>query len=226
MQCKARSKRSGAQCKRTAVPGAEVCTMHGGKAPQVVRAANRRLALAEAEKVLGDFLAEEEEAVRGMDPAQHLLDGITRTAAMVRVLSRFVNRLTPVYDPMAMAQARAKVEEQLAGEEAEAIANGRNYDRPTVLSGALYGPNHQGDGKPHVLVAMLGEWEDRLARLSKLAIDAGVEERRVKIAEDLGRTIVGVLQGVLSDLGVADHPDLPAVLGARLRAIETTGASV
>jgi hypothetical protein len=33
MQCTARSKRSGEQCKRHAVPGRNVCAMHGGKTP-------------------------------------------------------------------------------------------------------------------------------------------------------------------------------------------------
>jgi hypothetical protein len=34
MQCKAKSKQSGQQCKRHAVPGREVCPMHGGKTPR------------------------------------------------------------------------------------------------------------------------------------------------------------------------------------------------
>jgi hypothetical protein len=34
VQCSAHSKRSGAQCKRSAVPGRTVCSVHGGKSPQ------------------------------------------------------------------------------------------------------------------------------------------------------------------------------------------------
>lgn len=33
MQCKAKSKQSGERCKRHAVPGKEVCVIHGGKTP-------------------------------------------------------------------------------------------------------------------------------------------------------------------------------------------------
>ena len=33
MQCKAKSKQSGEQCKRRVTPGKEVCRMHGGKTP-------------------------------------------------------------------------------------------------------------------------------------------------------------------------------------------------
>jgi hypothetical protein len=41
--CTARSKRSGVRCKRYAIPGGRVCVMHGGKAPQVIEAAQARL---------------------------------------------------------------------------------------------------------------------------------------------------------------------------------------
>lgn len=34
MRCKAKSKRSGEQCKRSAVVGREVCAVHGGKSPK------------------------------------------------------------------------------------------------------------------------------------------------------------------------------------------------
>jgi hypothetical protein len=47
-QCKARSKGSGSQCRRQAVPGATVCRFHGGAAPQVRNAAQARLALEQA----------------------------------------------------------------------------------------------------------------------------------------------------------------------------------
>lgn len=221
-KCKAKN-RQGKPCGRWAVPGADVCRFHGGAAPQVLAAAQRRLQKAEAEKLLGDYLAEAADEIRGMDPAQHLLDSITRSAAMVRTIAHFVDRLQPVYDPLALHGQRMKLEGEIAAEQAEAIANGALPDRPPVLSGALWGPDHNMDAKPHVLVSLLGEWQDRLVKYSKLAIDAGVEERRIQLAENTGRVLVQVLQGVLADLGVANHPDLPRVLGVHLRAIDTTG---
>lgn len=48
MQCTAKSKQSGQQCKRNAAPGQTKCAMHGAKAPQAVAAAQRRQAEAEA----------------------------------------------------------------------------------------------------------------------------------------------------------------------------------
>src|SRR5437879_6262283 len=43
MQCKAKSKQSGVQCKRHAIAGGNVCPFHGGGAPQVKAAALERL---------------------------------------------------------------------------------------------------------------------------------------------------------------------------------------
>lgn len=43
-QCTARSRRTGQRCRKTAIPGGTVCTMHGGRAIQVRRKADLRLA--------------------------------------------------------------------------------------------------------------------------------------------------------------------------------------
>lgn len=70
---------------------------------------------------------------------------------------------------------------------------------------AIYGPNHSGDAVPHVLVAMLNEERDRKARFAKMALDAGVEERRVRVAEKEAELIARVIKAVLDDpeLGLA-----------------------
>jgi hypothetical protein len=47
LQCKSKSKRSGLQCRRYALVGADVCIMHGGSAPQVKAKAEERITLAE-----------------------------------------------------------------------------------------------------------------------------------------------------------------------------------
>lgn len=55
-QCAARSKQSGERCKKSPMPGSNVCRVHGGSAPQVKAAARRRLEEASermAERLLG-----------------------------------------------------------------------------------------------------------------------------------------------------------------------------
>jgi hypothetical protein len=51
-QCKATSKQSGERCKRRVSPGATVCAIHGGKAPQVIAKAQERLVEAESRVLL------------------------------------------------------------------------------------------------------------------------------------------------------------------------------
>ncbi len=75
MQCKARSKRSGVQCKRSAIAGGTVCRMHGGGAPQVqAKAAERLKALQPmAVTVLEEQLQSANERLR-FDAALEVLD--------------------------------------------------------------------------------------------------------------------------------------------------------
>lgn len=63
----------------------------------------------------------------------------------------------------------------------------------------LYGPNHLKDGTPHVLLRMYGEERDRHARYCKMALDAGVAERQVQLAEEQGAMIARVISEVLDD---------------------------
>ena len=71
-QCHARSKQSGQRCRRYAIPGGTVCSTHGGAAPQVRRAAERRLAFAvdPAIETLSRFVESDEMVDR--HPAQAL----------------------------------------------------------------------------------------------------------------------------------------------------------
>lgn len=75
----------------------------------------------------------------------------------------------------------------------------------TVVGGltadTLYGPDHLGDGRPHVATEMYATWLDRLARASKLAIDAGVEERMVRLAEDQARLIAEAMRAFAVSMG-------------------------
>ena len=46
--------------------------------------------------------------------------------------------------------------------------------------------------------AIYGDWMDRAAKHAKLALDAGIEERRVRIAEQEASLIAEVIRGILS----------------------------
>lgn len=65
---------------------------------------------------------------------------------------------------------------------------------------------------------------DRLARYSKMAIDAGVEERQVRIAEAMGTTIGRLVQAVLGQLALtAAQKERAPLIVARQMSLLTAG---
>jgi hypothetical protein len=67
---------------------------------------------------------------------------------------------------------------------------------------AVHGADHLGDGRPNVLVTMYNEERDRLAKVCKMAIEAGIAERAIAIAESQADAIVTVISRVLDSLGL------------------------
>jgi len=76
-QCRATSKRSGARCRRAAIVGGRVCSVHGGKAPAVKAKALQRVAAAEAES----FVAQQVD-IRGPLTLGDVYRELLRTAAL------------------------------------------------------------------------------------------------------------------------------------------------
>lgn len=91
-RCRARSKASGQQCKRGAIPGGHVCSKHGGSAPQVKTKAAERLA---------DLI----------DPDRALREAARLAYADIRQLYDDQGRLKPIKDwPDDLAAAIGGVE--------------------------------------------------------------------------------------------------------------------
>jgi hypothetical protein len=82
-RCRATAKGSGQQCKRRAAPGAVVCVKHGAGAPQVKAAAQRRLAVAAAARMVAD-------AGMDLDPLDHLLGSLYRAYAQMEAWGAMV----------------------------------------------------------------------------------------------------------------------------------------
>jgi hypothetical protein len=56
------------------------------------------------------------------------------------------------------------------------------------------------DGKPHPLLRVYGESVDRLARISKIAADAGVEARRLELDELVVERLAGAVRAALAEV--------------------------
>lgn len=110
-RCTAKAKGSGNQCRRYAIAGGNVCRNHGGNAPQVKAAAERRLA---AEKLKADSSAAlawlGEKAVT--DPLDELGRLATESRSLTTALGQRVNALRSLaeYDLKETPHIKAEIE--------------------------------------------------------------------------------------------------------------------
>lgn len=75
----------------------------------------------------------------------------------------------------------------------------------------------KGTARPAVLIQLFGEERDHLARTAKMAIDAGIAERKVQLAEGQAHQMASVLGTFLTRMGLANDPDARAALAGALR---------
>lgn len=68
------------------------------------------------------------------------------------------------------------------------------------------GPESIPREEPSIWLRLYQEERKHLAAVAKSCIDAGIEERKVQLAEQQGALLAQVLQGVLDELGVKDGP--------------------
>lgn len=74
--------------------------------------------------------------------------------------------------------------------------------------------------KPSVWIGMYRDERKHLAAIAKACIDVGIEERRVRIAEQQGQLFAKALEGILKELGVYDRPETPKVVRQHLQVLE------
>ncbi|MFJ5222792.1 HGGxSTG domain-containing protein [Streptomyces sp. NPDC088400] len=199
-RCTART-RSGGRCRGMAVTGATVCRMHGGAAPQVRAAAQRREATAEFLRTYGDVDGPQE------DPAV--------------VVSRLIRQASGH-----VAWLLERVQET----EAEALVWGMNSEVERQ-GGEFPGVDTMYSAAVNGWVRLYGEERDRLLKMCDLAARMGVNERLVTIAEvqtkimfeamnrafdaleltpEQQRRVPDLMAGLLRDMAVEGRPELPA----------------
>lgn len=93
-----------------------------------------------------------------------------------------------------------------------------------LLAGDLVQTMTWGDQRSHVLETRLAHWTAESARVAKMAIDAGIAERRIQIEEAQAEDLSRFIRGVLLELGVWDRPEAPEVVERHLRVLTGGGA--
>lgn len=178
--------RAGNQCGRAPIKGATVCASHGGAARQV-----RRRAMVRAELAawgVDDTLD---------DPGMVLLRLVTQSSRRAELYSEL---LAEQYE-----RARGDGEPSTPVDLNDRLGT---TDLPSAVS-ALIGHKVSAAGKDgdlfrseemiRGLVDLESQERDRCARFAKLALDAGIAERQVRLAEAQGVLIANVLRAVFAD---------------------------
>ena len=183
-RCTAHSK-AGKPCRYPVVPGTKVCRFHGGNAPQVREAGQRRLAMEEAR---------EWATLNGrvnIEPAQALLELVSMKAAEVAYWERRIRDLSE--DEYAWGVTKHE----------EGIDRGDRVDVTTRES------------RKNIYIDLLHIAQRDLANFAATALKAGVDQALVTIAQAQAVQIVEVLRAALSDSRVkTDVPAEVVILDA------------
>ncbi|EOD66895.1 hypothetical protein [Amycolatopsis vancoresmycina] len=228
--CAGRSTSTGQPCKNSAIRGGTVCTVHGGRAPQVAAKAAVR---AELENWgLGDT---------NVDPGEVLLKLVSQSAARAE---RYARLLEEAYDAAERLKTAHEAELLLVEDEPDgwddeerperaatqaaradlrrifsvggvAALVGHTYD--SSKDGGIYATGEQIRG----LADLEAKERDRCANFAAKAVAAGLATRQVELAERQGALVAQLVLAVFDELGLTDEQReaAPDVLERHLRLV-------
>lgn len=191
-RCAAHRKSDGRPCGRSPRRGESHCRQCGGNAPQVRRAAERRIqnaAVEQAVRTLG--------LPRDIAPAEALLEEVQWTAGHVAWLRQRVQEIEHAVLVWGVTDQVDKTATEFPGRDTTEAA------------------------RPNVWLVLYQQERKHLVDVCKAALQAGVEERRVRLAEQQGEVLVGVIRAVLADLDLTAEQAarVPEVVPRHLRAV-------
>jgi hypothetical protein len=184
---------NGARCKRWPLRGATVCDSHGGGAPQVA-----------AKAAIRHEVAQWFPGGTTEDPGEVLLRMVTVTSERVAL---YASLLEEQYQKAA------------AGDETTTLPA-----RIGVLIGHKHALTRDGDAVPveeaiRALVALEQQERALAGSLAAKAVSAGLEARRIDVAQRRGSEIAAVLQALVGDAGLALTAEQRLAFPAALRRV-------
>jgi hypothetical protein len=199
-RCWGRSKKTGKQCGQASRPGQHICRFHGGNAPQNLAKAKERIIEQKAAEIVATYGGKIETTA-----TEALLDEVQWTAGHV-------------------AWLRERVQEIEAGE-----ASGADGEHPLVWGKTKEKQGGEDWGQtseavPNVWLRLYQQERDHLVKVCTAAIKAGIEERKIQLAEQQGALVAQVIRAILGDLQLTPEQQarVPEVVPRHLRALAST----
>lgn len=78
---------------------------------------------------------------------------------------------------------------------------------------------------PHIWIQMLKDERIHLVNVAKTCVAVGIEERRVKMAEEQGQLMAQVVRGILADLDIPLSPEVQTVVRKNFTLIQGGAAA-
>lgn len=184
-------------CKNHPRQGATVCGYHGGNTPQARAAAQARLAEQEATrqvKTLGLPI--------DISPTDALLREVQWTAGHVEWLRGKVQELEEQVTHYTAPEGEED-EAQFFSKHPNHARHGLVWGKTKIVdkgSGPAPGTDTTESATPSIWYVLYGQERDRLIAVCSAALRAGVEERKVRLAESQGDLVVTVIRRILDGL--------------------------
>lgn len=179
-QCTATAKGTGQRCKRAPAHGMRVCVKHGAGSPQSRAAGPQRVELERAREAVEVY-----GLPRDISPTDALLEEVRWTAGHVDWLRQRVQQ----------TEREALIWGTTQQEQMNSFGTGfegADESSTTTTEAAT----------AHMWLVLYREERKHLLAVCKAAIAAGIEERRVRLAESQGTIIAAVIRDILGDLGL------------------------
>lgn len=186
---------AGRPCKRYPTRGMNVCTSHGGKAPQAIAGRDRRKRETQARADAARFAARTD-----IHPADALIELVHYQAGIVDYWRSRVEQVTDEDLEWGVTQHR----------------EGSGPEGPIDVT--------TNEATAHIAYKLLTEAQDKLAAYAAAALKAGIEERRVKIAESQGAAVAGAIRAILDALHLTPEQAelVPRVVPEQLRLLTSS----